>query len=923
MGGSAGSPRQVLRFDLGWRFHLGDINPPLPNTHVAAYMNNKAGWARGAGGRGYDDSDWRVVDLPHDWAVEQPPSPDEHMNGGYRPRGIGWYRRQFRLEEADRSRRIVLRFDGVATHCTVYVNGHLLHRNFCGYTPFDVDITDVAEFGDSLNVVAVRVDATYMEGWWYEGAGIYRHVWLIRTAPLYVEEDSVFVWPQPVDGERWRTVVQAAVCNRGDDASACEVRWQILDDQDRVIGETAVPVDVPSMGCAKAQSEIAVSNPRRWTLEEPALYRLRTTVVCDGEVVDEQTTRFGYRMIRFDADRGFFLNDEHVLLKGTCNHQDHAGVGVAVPDSLWRYRIRRLKEMGCNAIRCAHNPPAPELLDACDELGMLVMDENRNFGSSPQHLEQLRTLVRRDRNHPSVILWSLCNEEPIQTLPVSGRIARVMREAVRELDPSRPVTASVSGGILNDGCIGDELDVMSINYQLDQYDAYRARRPKMPVIAGETHCAYGTRGVVHSDPDRQIFAPIDAEAAPWGATGRRTWEHVRQRPWVGGLFIWTGFDYRGEPTPYAWPSISSHWGLIDLCGFPKDSFYLHKAFFSAEPFVHLFPHWTHPVTPGETVTVRAYSNCERVELWLNGRSLGAKGIDPVEMAAWDVVYEPGELTAVGYRDGREMARCVQQTAGAAVALGLELDDPQPVLPADGEYAAAITLFATDAAGRRVPTADHRVTIAVDGPAELIGTGNGDPNCHEPDKGNVRSLFNGLAQALIRTRTTAGPIIVRASADVLAPAEVRLQSVPAPIRPVVPIVPLRHFVTGWRMSPVSVDRPDPTSDAHAQDMNTWQPVDPHATAAPTWPSPGYAMYQAKLKLPRRFVATGAQVVFDRVVGEAQFFLDGQPIAHRPGTQPDQQIVDVPPSDQPRRLVVLIHATTTQAGLAGPVEILPPA
>ena len=413
--------RQKLLLDAAWKFHLGDIDSPLPNKHIAAYMLNKAGYARGAARGTYDDSDWREVDLPHDWSVEGSFDPTNHVNAGFLPRGVGWYRRYFQLEESDRGRYLAITFDGVATHCTVYVNGHLVHRNFCGYTPFTIDISDIANFGEALNCIAVRVDATYMEGWWYEGAGIYRHVWLTKTAPVHVATDGVFVNPVRTGDANWLTQVEVTIENTSDEAICAELSSEIQQARGSAIGQVEKTIEVASRSKTTVKSSIPIINPALWSCETPNLYELRTEIRSDCQLLDDVRTTFGYRSIRFDPNEGFFLNDKHVLLKGTCNHQDHAGVGVALPDSIHEFRIRRLVEMGSNAYRCAHNPPATELLDACDRLGMLVMDENRNFGSSPEHLSQLGAMVRRDRNHPSVILWSICNEESIQSEPVGAR----------------------------------------------------------------------------------------------------------------------------------------------------------------------------------------------------------------------------------------------------------------------------------------------------------------------------------------------------------------------------------------------------------------------------------------------------------------------------------------------------------------------
>jgi beta-galactosidase len=774
---SATSARQTLRLDPGWLFHHGDIDAPLPtDKHLAAYMANKAGYARGAAKPSFDDSSWQTVDLPHDWSVEGPFDQKNYLSNGFLPRGVAWYRRHFKLDESDRGKYLAIQFDGVATHCTVWVNGHLLHRNFCGYTPFTIDISDIARFGDDVNTVAVRVDATTLAGWWYEGAGIYRHVWLIKSDPLHIQK--IFVDPQKAH-PKWVVPIQTTIRNSSLSDSVCRIVQRLAGATD----EQAVKIAARSS--LVVHQSLTIQQPTLWSVDEPNLHELQTTLRDDAHTCDHMVTTVGFRTMRFDPEAGFFLNDQPLKLKGTCNHQDHAGVGVAVPASLHEFRIRRLKEMGCNAYRSAHNPPAPDLLDACDRLGMLVIDENRNFGSSPEHLSQLRSMVLRDRNHPSVIMWSICNEEAIQGTPVAANITRSMQAEVKQLDPSRPVTAAVSGGILNDDGIANVIEVCGINYQLPLHDQYHAKHPRTPLYAAETHCVLSTRGVYTSSPERHVLAMNDLELPPWGTTARQTWRFVSARPFIAGIFLWTGFDYRGEPTPFGWPCVSSQFGMMDACGFPKDGFYLHKAFFdpTGAPFVHLSPHWNWQGKEDQPIEVVAYTNCDSVELFLNEESLGRLKVDSIEMARWQVRYRPGVCRAVAYRGNERVAEARVETTGKSVALGLQTDAIS--IPADGEFALPISVFAVDDKSGRVPTANDTVSFEISG-ATIIGAGNGDPTSHEPDKAMSRSLFNGLAQVIIRTTTEPGPIRLTATAPGLLPATLELTSVAAVVRPVVPV-----------------------------------------------------------------------------------------------------------------------------------------
>ena len=920
--------RQVLSLDSGWLFHLGDVDPPLPNTHLAAYMLNKAGYSRGAAKPQWDDSDWRGVDLPHDWSVEGEFSPDNHVDAGFLPRGVAWYRRHFALDDSDRGKHLSITFDGVDTHCAVYINGHLLHRNFCGYTPFTIDITDVARFGeDEVNTIAVRVDATYAEGWWYEGTGIYRHVWLTKTHPLHIANDGVFVTSDVTDASATLTI-RTRIRN----TSAAPVTFQLTSSLHAGVERSAAerhPGSVDPHAEIELTQRLEIPSPRLWSCDDPHLYSLRSTLEVDGATVDEVTTPFGIRTIRFDSDHGFFLNDQPLKLKGTCNHQDHAGVGVALPDSLHEFRIRLLKEMGCNAYRCAHHPPARELLDACDRLGMLVIDENRNFGSSPEHLDQLRAMILRDRNHPSVIAWSICNEEAIQGTPVAANIARAMTAEVKKLDPTRPVMAAVSGGILNDDGLAAAMeDLVGINYQLPVNDQFHAKYPRVPVVAAETHCVLSTRGTYATDAAKHVFASYDADTAPWGATARETWRFVSQRPYLAGLFAWTGFDYRGEPTPHAWPCMSSQFGMMDLCGFEKDAFLLHKAFFTRgdEPFVHVLPHWNWPGREGEPIRVMVYSNCDTAELFLNGDSLGRRTIDPIEMGEWQVPYRPGALRAVGYRGDTNAADAIVETTGPAAALGLEIHPSAgvDVVRADGELALPVTVFALDAAGRRVPDADDHVSFALTGPAKIIGVGNGDPASHEPNKSSARKLFRGLAQVIVQTATTPGTIVLTASASGLAAASLKLESVAASGRSRVPPARRRHFLTDWRMSPITATRPDPRQEALAQDMNTWQRVEP-GKPQPQWAHAGdggYAIYRTSVTLPKAMQAGGGRIVFREIAGAADIFVAGPLVASKSDPSPAPVEAPIPASATRLEVSVVLSANGAVAGLLGRVELAAP-
>jgi beta-galactosidase len=742
------SPRERLSLDAGWKFHLGDI--PLDSfpggqgvslygadiTHSGA----KAGHVWGAAARGFDDANWRQVSLPHDWAVEQPFNSKELKQQGYRPRGIGWYRRTFKLDPSDRGKNLELQFDGVATHCTVYFNGSVVAHNFCGYTSFHIDVTPMARYGNEVNTIAVRVDADAMEGWWYEGAGIYRHTWLVKRGPVHVATDGVYANPVRGADGRWTIPAEVTLANTGANAASAFVDIGVFDSAGRKIAGGRSPAGkIAPMDQAVAKVSIPVNSPQLWSVEHPHLYEVRTLVSSDNQPVDAVTTKCGFRTIRFDAKEGFFLNDQPLKLQGTSNHQDHAGVGVAVPDAIQEFRIRKLKEMGSNAYRTAHNPPSKELLEICDRLGMLVMDETRHFNASPEYLKQLEWLVRRDRNHPSVIMWSLFNEEGLQVNEEGMEITRVMNAVVKRLDTTRPTTgAQNKGQMTSDGKANPKnaawpLDVVGINYQAGDYDKILAAYPDKPFVSTEDTSQVMTRGAYSTDFSKFILASYDDVYPGWDkhSAARHSWQAIATRPRLSGGFSWTGFDYRGEPTPFGWPSAGSFFGAMDLCGFPKTEFFIRQAHWVKDkPVLTLVPHWNWAGREGQPVKVMALCNADRVALSLNGKLIEEKPVDPFQMVEWQVPYAPGRLEAVAKKNGREVARYAVETTGQPVSLRLTPD--RNTLAGDGCDAAPVTVEVVDAQGRPVPTANLAVTFQIGGQGRIIGVGNGDPNCHEPE-----------------------------------------------------------------------------------------------------------------------------------------------------------------------------------------------
>jgi len=775
--------RERLSLDRGWLFHLGDIPFHVPATQDETYYATKAGLASGAAAVKFDDTAWRRLDLPHDWQIEQPFDPKANMAQGFRQRGIGWYRRYLTVPESDRGRHVELEFGAIATHATVWVNGNLVNHNWSGYNEIRIDITPYLQYGDQTpNVIAIRDDADAMEGWWYEGAGMYRHAWLVKTDPVHIVPQGVRVTPRQVDANTWEIPATVTLDNDGEQAARVDVEVVVTGPDGKQVARRATSIDVPLLTPVTAALPLTIRRPALWSPARTTLYHVTTTVRRAGKTVDRLALDTGFRTLRFDAARGFFLNGEHVKLQGVCLHQDHAGVGVAVPDAIWAYRLRRLKELGVNAIRFSHNAIASEVLDMADRMGLLVMAENRNFNPSPDYMKQLEWMVKRDRHHPSVILWSVFNEEPVQATEVGYQMARRMVAVVKSLDGTRPTTAAMSNGLLTPLNVSYAVDVVGANYQIPEYDKYHAAHPDKPFTSSEDTSAFMTRGEFATDKVRHIESSYDDEHPVWGNTHRDAWQAIGTRDFVAGGFVWTGFDYHGESWPYAsWPSVSSFFGIMDLNGFPKAAYYIHQVqWIKDRPLVYLTPHWNWPGKEGQEIVVRVMANVERVKLLLNGREVGEQQVDNYRMNDFKVKYEPGKLEAIAFNGGKEVARTSVETTGAAVALDLVPD--RQALAGDGRDAMPITVRALDAHGRAVPVANDEVSFEIVGAGKSIGNGNGDPNSHEDEKGKSRKLFNGLAQLIVQSNwDSSGAIEVRATAPGLRPAMLTI-----PVKAVPPV-----------------------------------------------------------------------------------------------------------------------------------------
>jgi len=807
------SARERLLLDFGWRFHLGDACDATKDFGFGtgrAGNFQKTGGFLAAGSPAFDDSDWKPIDLPHDWAIELPFTNDPALQSkGFYPLGrnypatsVGWYRRVFELPAWDKGKCISLEFDGAYRETMVVLNGFYIGQHSGGYDPFRFDVTDFANLG-GRNVLLVRVDATESDGWFYEGAGIYRHAWLVKTHPVHVKQWGTFVSPEiKAIGTKLGPAtlsIRTEVNNDGQAVANARVVSTVLDPDGKTVGKmVTASVAIPVGAEQTFEQKMPVNRPQLWWLDEQNLYTLVTEVRAGGDVVDRYETRFGIRSIKFDSQKGLFLNGEQVKVKGTCNHQDHAGLGVALPDAVQYYRIRKLQEMGCNGLRTSHNPPTAELLDACDELGLLVFDETRMMSSNPEGLSQFENLVRRDRNHPCVFMWSMGNEEATANSEKGVLILTAMKEVAARHDGTRPVSIAPTGAIGTGGLA--VCDVIGYNYMDPGAEAYHKEHPDKPVIGTETVSAVGTRGIYVTDYDKGYVGSYD----PYTTTGRASaegwWSFCNARPWLAGGFVWTGFDYRGEPSPNGWPNISSQYGIIDTCGFPKDTFYYYQSWWTEKPVLHLFPHWNWPGMEGKEIAVWVHSNLDQVELLLNGRSLGAKEMKKDSHLAWNVAYTPGVLEAHGLKDGKLVLTARRETTGPPAALAVYSDATQ--IDADGEDVAMFAVEVRDALGRVVPITDNLVTFNVIGAGKLLGVGNGDPTDQAPDKGTSRKAFSGMCMAIVQSAKSAGGITVQATSPGLTSAQATIWAGAVTLRPQVAEwereVPRGSGLTGlWR------------------------------------------------------------------------------------------------------------------------------
>lgn len=813
--------RIIEDFNFDWSFKLGD------DQQFAT--------------KDFDDSSWRELHLPHDWSIEGEFSKDNPSTpgGGALPGGIGWYRKHFRSPKLD-GRHIAIEFDGIFMNSTVFVNGHKVGFRPYGYSSMSYDITPYLNPQGEENIIAVRCDNSEQpNSRWYAGCGIYRNVRLVNTANVFVDYTGTYITTPEISKERGTIKAQVSISNLRNDASKVTLENKILDAKGRCVAKNSVTKAINAGASADMEMTIEVNNPILWDVDNPYLYNVVSYVMVDGKVVDDYITPFGFRYFEFKADTGFWLNGRNLKLKGVCMHHDLGALGTAVHRRGLERQLDILQSFGVNAIRTSHNPPTPELLDMCDERGILVMDEAFDMWRRAKtrydyaryfdewHQKDLIDFIKRDRNHPSIVMWSVGNEileqwnsnddVKLDDLPAEQRnllinfisenatgnkddvekntnvlLTRHMVATLKKYDNTRPVTAGCNETRPTNNLIrSGALDIIGFNYHVQDYDSVKEWYPNMPFIGSETASSLNSRGFyIHPSTkinvvperwdaphqtDHHQCSAYDNSRAPWATLHEEAWVAVRDRDFCAGTFIWTGFDYLGEPTPYSWPSRSSYFGIVDLCGFPKDCYYMYRSEWTNNPTLHLFPHWNWNV--GDKIDMWVYYNtADEVELFLNGKSLGkrTKTSDRLHAIWENVEFEAGEITAIGYKNGKEILRHSRKTADKAEKIVLTAD--RKVLKADGYDLAYVTVECADAKGNLVPTAMNQLYFEVDGVGELVGVDNGNAAGGESLKGNKMKLFNGKAIAIVRTkRNESGKITLKVTSDDMESATVKLSS----------------------------------------------------------------------------------------------------------------------------------------------------
>ncbi|PWT77720.1 MAG: glycoside hydrolase family 2 [Bacteroidetes bacterium] len=787
------SPRKIELFTKNWSFHL-DEDSSARNTQ-------------------FNDASWRKLSLPHDWSIELPfdkKSPTGTGGGALRG-GVGWYRKTFQIPKESKGKRIFIDFDGVYMNSEVWINGHSLGIRPNGYISFRYELTPFLHFGEENNVITVRVDNSRQpNSRWYSGSGIYRNVWLVTVNDVHVDHWGSQVNTSNITNQSAKVELKTHVSNDKTSPIQAELKTSIYDADSKIVRTVSTHIDLPAGKSDLFAQTFSVPQPILWSIENPYLYKAVNQIYSNGELIDEYITPFGIRFFNFDKDKGFSLNGKGMKIFGVCDHHDLGCLGTAVNKRALQRQLEILKGMGINAIRTSHNPPAPELLDLADEMGFVIMDEAFDMWKRPKnpydyhlywdewHERDLKDQILRDRNHPSIMIWSIGNEIPEQWAGQDGKdtsgrtIARELAGIVRSLDTTRVVTAALDhpepgNEIYKSGA----LDLVGFNYHHQLYKSFPEKFPGEKLIGTETVSALQTRGhydmpsdsirrwperwdkpVKNANPDLSCSAYENC-SSPWGSTHEETLKELLKYDFQSGMFVWTGFDYIGEPTPYPWPARSSYFGIVDLAGFPKDSYYLYESVCTNKPVLHIFPHWNWK--KDQTIDIWAYYNqADEVELFLNGQSLGTRKKNGDDLhVMWRIKFSPGTIKAISRKNGNVVLEKEIHTAGKPAKIILEADRKK--IQADGSDLSFITAKIVDANGNLVPDANNLIHFNLQGEGLIAGTDNGSETSLESFRSNQHTAFNGLCLAVVQSQEKPGMIKLTASADGLGSAELEIES----------------------------------------------------------------------------------------------------------------------------------------------------
>jgi len=800
--------------------------------HVTAQNQSfNQGWlfyndqAEGAESVAFDDADWRKLDLPHDWAIEGPF--DEKYNaraGGLPFFGTGWYRKHFSLPASTEGKVVRLEFEGAMYNAHVWVNGQLVGNRPYGYIGFEFDISEYLNYGEEGNVVAVRLTPEDLSSRWYPGAGIYRSVWLKIDNPLHVAQYGTFISTPTVTDEKAVVQIETEITNAGDTRQTFTLAHSILDKAGKEVETLSEEVELAANSTHTFGNYVNISSPHRWDLDDPYLYTVQTTLTQGNITQDTYSTRFGIRTIHYDVN-GFYLNGRKVRFNGVCLHHDNGALGAAVYRRADERKLQIMKDMGVNAVRTSHNPPSREFLELCDEMGIMVQDEAFDVWKIPKvpngynkFFEEwgeidLRDMIRRDRNHPSIIMWSIGNEIIEQQDKKHGwETAKRLYDIVRDEDKTRPVSAGFNYyPAPYDHNMVQQVDIVGINYKPTKYSVIRKNYPAMPLYGSETSSCTSSRGIYHlpiekykTHPSLQVTS-YDLIGPPWAYPPDVEFYFQSQNPYSMGEFIWTGFDYLGEPTPYGgkdnstngywnsnWPSRSSYFGAVDLCGFPKDRFYLYQSQWTTEPMIHLLPHWNWKGMEGQKIPVYCYTNCDEAELFVNGKSMGrkVKGKDKTRLLvdflryepktfdspyrlSWEVPYEAGSIKVVGYKDGKQVLEKEIQTAGKPAQIKLSVDRAK--IQSGGRDLAYVTVRIEDKNGNLCPMADNLVNFEVEGAGTLLAVDNGNAATIESFQAPFRKAFSGMCLAILHATNETGTMTLTAKSKGLKKASIEVES----------------------------------------------------------------------------------------------------------------------------------------------------